>query len=255
MAGPVLVMARSAEAVTPVVTDEVLFAGTGSAVVADTDAVLVSEPAWAGAVTVSVIVGAVAPVTSVALVQVTETLPEFEQAHPVPAADTKVTPAGRVSVTVTFAASDGPLSTTTREYASEPAAVTVGGPVLVMARSAEGVTVVVAVAVLLAGFGSGVAEETVAVSVSVAPCAGAVTTTVIARRRGPAVRVGRVHVAETLPLFVHVQPGPVADTNVTPAGSVSVTETAGRVGGAVVGDGQRVGDDPLRRPTVAGRSS
>ena len=33
-----------------------------------------------------------------------------------------------------------------------------------------------------------------------------------------------MHVAETLPLFEHVQPVPVADTNVTPAGSVSVTE-------------------------------
>jgi hypothetical protein len=56
--------------------------------------------------------GAVDPVVRAGRVQVTDTLPEFEHVQPVPVADTKVTPAGSVSVTVRLAASDGPLSTT-----------------------------------------------------------------------------------------------------------------------------------------------
>jgi hypothetical protein len=110
-----LVIARSALAVTPVVTELELFAAFGSAVVEATDAVFVNDPACAGAVTVTVTTGAVAPVTSAALVHVTDTLPVFEHAQPVPDADTNVTPAGSVSVTVRFAASDGPLFTTVNE--------------------------------------------------------------------------------------------------------------------------------------------
>ena len=56
--------------------------------------------------------GAVVPAASVARVQVTETLPVFEQAQPVPAAQTNVTPAGSVSATRTPVASDGPAFAT-----------------------------------------------------------------------------------------------------------------------------------------------
>ena len=56
--------------------------------------------------------GAVPPAARAAVVQVAETLPTFEQAQPAPVADTNVTPAGRTSVTVRFAASDGPLFVT-----------------------------------------------------------------------------------------------------------------------------------------------
>ncbi len=129
-----------------------------------------------------------------------------------------------MSATERFAASDGPLFTTTSEYATDPPATTVAGPVLVIARSADGVTVVVAVAVLFAAFGSGVADATVAESVRVAPWAGAVTVIVITGAAAPAASAGRVQVADTFPTFVQVQPAPVADTNVTPAGRVSVTE-------------------------------
>src|SRR5436309_135495 len=101
-------MPRSADAVTVVVVPAVLFVTSGSAVVADTAAVLARTAAWAGAVTVTVTAGAAAPAASAARLQVTETLPAFAHAHPVPDADTKVTPSGRVSVTVRFAASDGP---------------------------------------------------------------------------------------------------------------------------------------------------
>jgi hypothetical protein len=48
-------------------------------------------------------------------VQDTDTLPVFVQVQPVPIAETNVTPAGRVSVTETAAASEGPLLVTTRE--------------------------------------------------------------------------------------------------------------------------------------------
>src|SRR5450631_2252401 len=161
-------MARSAEAVTVVLAVEVLLAGVGSAVVELTLAVLDNVVAWAGAVTVTVIVGAVAPVASVGRVQVTETLPVLVQVQPVPVAETKVTPAGRVSVTDRLAASEGPLLLTTSEYAMALPATTFTGPVLTMARSADAVTVVVAVEVLLAGTGSAVAAEMVAVLVRVA---------------------------------------------------------------------------------------
>ena len=156
--------------------------------------------------------------------QVTETLPAFEQAQPGPVADTKVTPAGSVSVTETFAASEGPLLTTTSEYATEPPATTVAGPVFVMARSATAVTVVTAVEVLFAGFGSLVVPATLAVLDRVAAWPGAVTTTVITGAESPVASAGAVQEAETFPTLVQTQPVPVADTKVTPAGSVSVTD-------------------------------
>ena len=219
-----MVMDRSAEAVTVVFAVAVLFPGVGSVVVDETLAVFVSDAACAGEVTMIVMVGAVAPVASVGLVQVTDTLPAFVHVHPVPVAETKVTPAGRVSVTESPAPSEGPLFTTTSEYEMPAPATTVAGPDFVIARSAEAVTVVFAVAVLLPATGSLVVDETLAVFVSDPACAGAVTTTVIVCAVVPVARAGRVHVADTLPEFVHVHPAPVADTNVTPAGRVSDTE-------------------------------
>ena len=171
------------------------------------------------------ITGAVTPVArAAALVQVTDTLPEFEHAHPAPAALTKLIPAGRVSVTVRFAASDGPLFVTVSEYATDPPATTVAGPLFVIARSADGVTVVDTDDELFPGTGSLVADETTARLDNVEPWAGAVTTTVTVGAVVPVVRDARVHMTETLPLFEQAQPVPVADTNVTPAGNVSVTD-------------------------------
>ena len=108
-------IARSADAVTVVTAVAVLFAGFGSAVVDATDAVFDSDAACPGAVTVTVIAGALVPVASAARVQVTDTLPVFEHTQPVPVALTNVIPAGSVSVTVRFAASDGPLFVTVSE--------------------------------------------------------------------------------------------------------------------------------------------
>jgi hypothetical protein len=225
VAGPVFVIARSADPVTPVVVDDVLLPAFGSAVVEDTDAVFVNEPACAGAVTTTVIVGAVTPVANTARVHDTDTFPVFEHTQPVPDADTNVTPAGNASVTRTPAASDGPRFTTTNEYVTVPPAVTVPGPVFVIDRSADADTDVVTDDELFAAFGSDVDDETDAVFVSEVACPGAVTTTVITGAVVPVVRIGRVHVTETLPTFVHVHPVPVADTNVTPAGRVSATDT------------------------------
>src|SRR3954452_5944959 len=102
-------MLRSATAVTVVSAVAVLLAATGSAVAADTVAEFERAAAWAGAVTTTVIVGAVAPVATRGRVQVTDTLPAFVQVQPVPVAETKVTPAGRLSSTETAVASDGSL--------------------------------------------------------------------------------------------------------------------------------------------------
>ena len=255
VAGPVLVIARSADGVTVVDADEELLPGTGSLVADVTVAVSVRVAPCAGAVTTTVIVGAEVPVASVARVQVTETFPLFEQAHPVPVADTNVTPAGSVSVTDSDAASDGPLSVTTSWYVTDAPATTVAGPVLVIARSADGVTVVVAEEELLPGTGSLVVAATVAVSVSVAPCAGAVTTTVMVGAVTPVASEGRVQVAETLPAFEQVQPAPVALHEGHPGRQGVGHRQARRVRGTVVDDDQAVADQRIRRRPSPGRSS
>ena len=58
--------------------------------------------------------------------------------------------------------------------------------------------------------------------VNVPACAGAVTTTVMGAL-APAARSARVQVTDVFATFVHAQPVPVAETNVTPVGKVSVT--------------------------------
>ena len=107
VAGPVLVMARSAEAVTWVDADAVLLEAFGSGSLPLMVAVLVMVPAVAGAVTLIVIV-ALAPDASEPTAQVT--VPEaLVQVPWEELAEPKVTPAGRVSVTTTPVAGLGPL--------------------------------------------------------------------------------------------------------------------------------------------------
>src|SRR5207253_594657 len=78
------------------------------------------------------------------------------------------TPAGRGSDAVAPVAPDGPRLLTVTVYVSGLSCLTGSGEsVFVTAMSAVGVTVVVAVAVLFAGFGSVVTAETLAVFVSV----------------------------------------------------------------------------------------
>jgi hypothetical protein len=87
----------------------------------------------------------------------------------------------------------------------------------------------------------------VAVLESEAACGGAVTTTVMLGAVVPVAKVGRVQVTDTLPVFVHVQPVPAAETNVTPAGRVSVTETEAASDGPLFGDREAVADATRRR--------
>jgi len=101
--GPVLPKPISATDVTVVVTGGVtLFVRSGSLVGEATLAVLFSVP-LAGAVTVTVRL-LTAPLASVPKDQFTTPL----LFTPLPLADTKVTPTGKVSVTTTPLAADGP---------------------------------------------------------------------------------------------------------------------------------------------------
>src|SRR5881396_2189084 len=107
VAGPVLVIDRSAEATMVVDADAVLLAVFGSASLPLTEAVLVMVPAVAGAVALMVIV-ALAPEGRLPTEQVT--VPDACVQVPwLELAETEVTPLGRVSVTVTPVAALGPL--------------------------------------------------------------------------------------------------------------------------------------------------
>src|SRR5712692_9881604 len=218
-----LVIDRSAEAVTVVGAVSQLFSGLGSAVGELTQALLLMLPPSLGAVTTMVIGGAGPGGRSVLRVQVT-TPALCAQTQVLPLALTKVTPAGSVSVTVIVAAAvEGPPLVTCSVYVSAPPAVTgSGASLLVIDRSAEAVTVVGAVAQLFSGLGSAVGELTQALLLMLPPSLGAVTTMVIGGA-GPGGRsVLRVQVP-TPPLCAQTQVLPLALTKVTPAGSVSVT--------------------------------
>ena len=105
-----MVTATSADPPTVVSTLAVLLDESGSDVVETIVTVFVRDAGWFGAVTTTVNV-VDAPVPQAARLQVTEVFPLLAQVQPPldGVTDTKVTPAGRVSVTVTFAASEGPL--------------------------------------------------------------------------------------------------------------------------------------------------
>src|SRR5438105_4694118 len=112
VAGPVLVIARStdlAATVTEVLADAVLLAGFGSGSLPLTVAVLVMLRVVAGAVAL-IVTEALAPLASEPTAQVT--VPEALVQPGL--ADTKVTPAGRVSVTVAPVLASGPLLVTFR---------------------------------------------------------------------------------------------------------------------------------------------
>src|SRR5438034_6834687 len=100
-----------------------------------------------------------------------------------------------------------------------------------MARSAEAATTVDAVAVLLAVFGSPRDELTCAVLLIVPALGGAVTTIVIGLAGVPDASV-KLYVHVTVPAEnVQLQFVPVAETNVTPAGSESMTVIPDAVSG------------------------
>src|SRR5438105_2899154 len=109
VAGPVLVTPRSAEASTEVVADAVLLAGFGSGSLPLTVAGFVMLPAVVGAVAL-IVTEALAPLASEPTDQVT--VPDALAILEV--AETKVAPAGRVSVTVEPVLASGPLLATFR---------------------------------------------------------------------------------------------------------------------------------------------
>src|SRR2546427_488101 len=119
----------------------VLFAALRSIVVELTVARLVIVPQMAG-VTMMVIGGA-PPGATLPPLQVT-TPPACTQVQPVPEALWKVTPGGRLSVTCTLAAVDGPpLVTVTVEVSVAPAFAGSGLSVLVIDRAACAMTALV----------------------------------------------------------------------------------------------------------------
>ena len=215
-------------------TDPLLLPASPSGVSLAMLAVLVKLlPAGAtvvGAVATTVMLS-VLPTGRLARVQRTS-CPVALQAQPVPVAETKVQPAGRVSVTTAFVAADGPpLRGWIWKVTLLPA---VAGWVDVtdfcaMRTSAPGITGVSTVATLLLGTGSSTppaAGSTEALLVMVPPAAVTRPVMVTAGADAPTARgPGRVQV--TTPLaWLQVQPEPEAVRKVTDGGSVSVITMA-----------------------------
>ena len=106
---PVFVSERSAPLTIVVVAVAVLFAGLGSAVTAETEAVFVRLPLAAGETVTTMSIVALAPPGKMPSAQLIVVVPEHDPLLGV--ADTSVTPAGRESVTVTPLVVDGPEET------------------------------------------------------------------------------------------------------------------------------------------------
>ncbi len=106
---PVFVIDRSAPLTTVVVAVAVLLAPLGSAVTAETVAVFVRVPLAVGETATTTSIVARAPPGKIPSAQVTVVVPEQDPVLGV--AETRVTPAGRVSVTVTPLVVDGPDDT------------------------------------------------------------------------------------------------------------------------------------------------
>src|SRR5438270_920490 len=117
-------------------------------------------------------------------------------------------------------------------------AMTVAGPVLVTARSAWVLTVVVAVALLLPGVLSVVELVALAVLLKEAPLArlGLAWATIVKLAESPAASEAIVSLI-AFPLLVRVKDGPVfwlCETNVVPAGSVSARVTLAAAPGPIL---------------------
>ena len=230
-----VIVTSAVAAVTLVVTVAVLFPEFGSVLVAVTVAVFVT---LAGAVApkfpVKVNVAGVAG-SSVAAVQVIGPVaPTAGAAQEKPAAgvsDTNVMPAGSASLSVTLCAALGPLFVTTIVYVAFVDGVAVAGPLFVTARSAAVVMVVGRLAVLSAGLSSEVPVLTEAEFVMIVPAAtfGFTRNTRVTATDWPLSTTGVVQLTGPVPPtagVVQVVPaGAVAETNVIPAGTVSVIVT------------------------------
>lgn len=230
-----MVTTRSAEVVALAEELDELFAALGSEVELATVAMLVTVPVPVPLLTVSVKV-AEAPLTSEGIEHVTvpATLLQAKAGPVLCVIETNVVPAGTTSLTVTFAASLGPLLVTVMLYGMLLPAVAVTGPLLRMETSALVVTVVDADWLLLAGVGSALADETVAVLVTVAPAASPPPscTRSVKTCEPPLFRIGnRQFTVPPLPTggVKQEKAGPlegVMETKVVPGGKVSLRTAA-----------------------------
>jgi hypothetical protein len=224
-AEPVFVTIKSAEELTVVDAVAELLPGVGSGAVEVTLAVFEIIAAAVG-VTTSVNT-ADAPLARLGFVHVTVPFaPTAGVVHVQPtgdASETKFTPAGSASVSDTLAAGAGPLLVTVIVYVKlAPKVMVPAEASFVTIKSAAELTVVVAVAELLAGVGSGSVAVTVAVFDSIAAAVGVTTMVMVAL---PLFTIPpRLQVTVPAPC---VQTGPVGvtETKVTPAGRVSVSTT------------------------------
>ena len=170
-------MDRSAVRVTDVSALAELSEAFGSKASEVSLAVLVIAPSFCGRTLTSTV--APWPFAIVPSAQVTVPL-DCEQLPCEGVAESNVTPAGRLSVTCTLAALEGPALCAVSVYVScWPACTGSGASAFVSERSAAGPTVVVALAELSCGLGSKTLENTFAVLVSwSSPCGRTLTSTV-----------------------------------------------------------------------------
>src|SRR5205814_1651529 len=172
---------------------------------------------------------ALAPLANEAMVQTIGPVPLQLNAGPVVwFAETKVMPAGTVSVSVTLAAFDGPAFAAVTVYVTFVCAGVAPGALFVTVRSALALTSVEAVDELLLGFESGVVDVTFAVFITVVPFVSEPlnVTVTLNVADAPAAKVAMEQV--TVAPVVQVNVGPLvcdSETNVVPAGSVSVSVT------------------------------
>lgn len=220
-----------------VVADAELLALFGSVAGEVADAVLVTtvppgvvEPSFTTSEMLTVAPGATVPT-----LQVTVVVPEHDPAAGV--AETYVVFAGTTSVTDTFGALDGPLFVTGMAYVMFVPSVAVAGAVLDTPTSAATATVVVAVAVLLAAFGSVVADVTAAEFVIVVLLDTEASTCTTNVKVAEAPLANEPVVAVTFPVpptggVVVVQPaGALSEKNVVLAGTASVSDTLAALAG------------------------
>jgi hypothetical protein len=203
-----------------------LLTRTGSDVGEETVAWFVIEPPEDGVTLISTL--GVAPFETVPSEHVTVPA-DCEQLPWDGVAELNVTPDGSVSVTVTPAAPEGPALLMPSVYVScWPEETGSGESDFVIERSATGSTVVVALALLFAEFGSLTPEETLAWFVT-DPVDGGVTL-IVTLALAPLAMLPSAH--ETTPEdWAQLPCEAVAVLNVTPLGSVSLTATVVAVEG------------------------
>ena len=217
---------RSATGFTVVVALAELLAELGSPVAEETLALFVSVPVDGG-VTLIVIV-TLPPFATVPGEQVTVPLDSLHVPC-VDTAETNATPEGSVSETTTLAALDGPRLDAVSVYVSSwPCSTGSGESDLVRERLAAGLTVVAALALLLAELGSLMPDEALAVLVIDPVDCGVTLIWTLALAPFAMVPSGQLTVPADC---VQVPCEGVAETNVTPAGSVSLSETLGALDG------------------------